>query len=438
MSPVVEYSFAVEYDGPPVGYDLPRAVPITVDNIPVASVVSQVPLSDTLSLPVVQPLLPHQHHSVKELRTLGSEPRVSKELELASERTVSPTSVIAFERSNVCELSGELSSSGAFEFSNGNGGSGDGELSDVGESSRVLEESSRTRSSSTVEFSALRVSNDDEKESLQDWASTESVLSLEYPSTRVSSLKAEDCDARRPPAVTFDVDSDDDGLDEEFDVEDTVTRPVRREPLTKGKKGSCYRCFKGNRFTDKEVCLVCDAKYCSNCVLRAMGSMPEGRKCVTCIGFPIDESKRGNLGKYSRMLKRLLNDLEVKQIMKAERFCEANQLPHEYICVNGKPLSYDELVTLQNCVNPPKKLKPGKLLLAGVQCAGNPHFWVNEDGSYQEEGQKNTRGYLWGKAGTKLVCAFLSLPVPSKSSNSLGEQHSNLATRAFLTTSNME
>ncbi|KAE9613014.1 putative guanine nucleotide binding protein (G-protein), alpha subunit [Lupinus albus] len=482
MSPTApdHYSFAVEYDGPPVTFDLPKAVPITVDDIPVATVVSNSNIP--LSLPVVHPLI---------LPPPSKEPRVSKELRLGSETTtVSPTSVIAFELTasqvnNVCDcdVSCEFS-----DFSNANYASG--EFSDVADTSTTA-----LLESSNVEFSDSLEINDLNNQ--QDWGSTESVLSLEYPSTRVSSLKPEEdsgnelgSDAKRFPAVTFDVDGSDDddyALNDDFIVEEEehVTKPVKREPLTKGKKGSCYRCFKGNRFTEKEVCLVCDAKYCSNCVLRAMGSMPEGRKCVTCIGFPIDESKRRNLGKCSRMLKWLLNELEVRQIMKAERYCEVNQLPPEYICVNGKPLCYEELLTLQNCPNPPKKLSPGNywydkvsglwgkerqkpssiisahlnvggpiepdassgntqvfingreitkvelrmLQLAGVQCAGNPHFWVNEDGSYQEEGQKNTRGYIWGKPGTKLVCAFLSLPVPSKSSYSCGEQHSNLANR---------
>ncbi|WP_248424445.1 hypothetical protein, partial [Escherichia coli] len=45
--------------------------------------------------------------------------------------------------------------------------------------------------------------------------------------------------------------------------------------------------------------------------------------------------------------------------------------------------------------------------------------------------QKNTKGYIWGKAGTKLGCALLSLPVPSKSSSYSGEPDSNLIYRAF-------
>lgn len=41
------------------------------------------------------------------------------------------------------------------------------------------------------------------------------------------------------------------------------------------------------------------------------------------------------------------------------------------------------------------------LQFAKVNCAGNPHFWVHLDGSYQEEGQKNIRGKIWDK-----VCMF--------------------------------
>lgn len=37
------------------------------------------------------------------------------------------------------------------------------------------------------------------------------------------------------------------------------------------------------------------------------------------------------------------------------------------------------------------------LQFAGVPCEGNLHYWVNRDGSYQEEGMNNVKGKIWEK-----------------------------------------
>lgn len=316
----VEYSFAMEYTGPPITVDIPRVVPIDVGRIPIAAVAVADSALSKLSLPIIQPIL----NNDPVLKKLSYESKLGLAVESINE--------LIPREMNRNESSGTL-----------------------GFSDSRLE--SRELSASSGDDGLA----DDCKDNPSNWDLNYSGSTSPVLSSRVSSCAGEDephCHGDR--VVSF-CDSESIGtVSEETNDEGPEVIEVRQKTKPNVKKGLCHRCLRGNRFTEKEFCLVCSAKYCSRCVLRAMGSMPEGRKCITCIGYPIDESNRVTLGKCSRMLKKLLTDFEVKQIMGFESSCESNQIPPLLVCVNGKPLRVDEMASLLNCRNPPKRLKPGK------------------------------------------------------------------------------
>ncbi|XP_068655619.1 extra-large guanine nucleotide-binding protein 1-like isoform X2 [Aristolochia californica] len=392
-----EYSFAIEYNGPPIGYDIPRAVPIDIERIPTAAVVVPTAFGDRLALPVIQPL-----PSPDPLKA------PTDDLVPDVESIVSPTSVIAFEESvtnahdpdcsgdgsnvssaeiccadavdsstrdnQACEMVNETEEMAVVGFSNKRVQSGELSVGSLGGqgigASRALELSGEFGSLGAMSFSSrhdetqelssrtgssgvLR-SSKDFKESVDfsndtnppDWISTESVLSSRSLSSEYSSHKASGrCDSRhassvkRASLVTF-CDSED------GEMVDTSVNEDEAESIQHSKKKSDWK---------------------------------EGQKPCKIIsphlnvgGVLMSDASNGNTG----------------------------------IFINNREITKSEYQMLK---------------WAGVQCAGNPHFWLDADGSYQEEGQRNIRGNIWGKARTKLICSVLSLPVPSKLGNSCGE-----------------
>ncbi|KAG2667751.1 hypothetical protein I3760_15G130000 [Carya illinoinensis] len=405
----LDYSIAIEYQGPQIPYEVPKVDPLDLDSVSVRTP-SLASVSDLSSVPVAIPIIPK---------------------------------ATRFNR-----------------FRNGGLGSG------------VMNTPVESPSSS----SALRTQFD-----LQCTGDSEFANRIGEPLSD-SQRKPDVIDGKRAPVVTFNTPRDSDNEEDESDAyssaaEFSVGSPIsgaRNGQKSWKKRGVCSRCGRGNRLKEKEACIVCEARYCSNCVLKAMGSMPEGRKCVSCIGQPIDEARRSGLGKSSRILAKVCSPLEVKQIMKAERECPANQLRPEQLVVNGKQLRQEELSEVLGCPIPPQKLKPGRywydkdsgfwgkegekpdriissklnvggklrqnasngntevyingreitktelrvLKLAKVQCPRDTHFWVYDDGSYEEEGSgtstifKQAR-FLYGKIFTPEELQNIKLMIQS-------------------------
>lgn len=457
-----DISIAMEYTGSPISNSmLLKVLPVDVDCIPTAKIAASPAVLYNLSLPVVEPIVRSKIRANNEVR-LGSKVDDSKnQVTLVKNRLSDDVSYGGFIGNG--DLKDGVESSGTLGFSD----STRNHSHELSESSDMLE----------IPYGCNEIEAFQNSMDLDKWNPNESGSNSQRFGGGFCE-EEEDSDGehlecrrkKKKGGVTFhDQESDFLGAQGESIYSNDCFVRERPVPERPPKKGMCYRCHKGNRFTEKEACIVCDAKYCSHCIRKAMGSMPEGRKCLVCIGCRIDESKRKMLGESSRILRKWLKKEEVRQIMQAELCCAANQLPPECILVNGRKLCLKELMRLRSCSNPPRNLEPGSywydrvtglwgkeghgpcqiitpqlqvgeqkmkqdasngnkkvtingreitgaekwmLRSAGVICEGSPNFWVQADGRYLEEGMKLEKGPIWSKKRTKLLCTILSLPTP--------------------------
>ncbi|KAH9620592.1 hypothetical protein KSS87_005706 [Heliosperma pusillum] len=484
-----DISIALEYTGSPVNHSsIPKVLPLDIDRIPTAKAAVSLALLNHLSLPVVQPVnyKSKSHSTVKDLKLRNWTANLKHYS--CSDASDDGYSDGGFDEIESVKGFDEHVNLESYDGKNGgklNVGEG---LPKCGygiiESSGSLGfTSTRDHSHEFSESSDMLETPLDCHESCMSPGNSNSVVQRGSTARGLSGVvcyeEEEESDGehlecrkkkKKKVVVTFCDQDSDEMIDQDDSLsvgeDDFREKPVPERPP---KRGMCYRCHKGNRFTEKEACLVCDAKYCGRCIVRAMGSMPEGRKCIDCTGFSIDDSKRQLLGRCSRVLKGLFKTEEVKQIMNNEISCPANQLPPECIYVNGSPLCMQQLMELRSCSNPPRNLKPGNywydrvsgfwgkeghkpcqiitpllevgekkmkrdasngntnvlfnyreitkaelwmLQSSGDQCDGYLSLWLEADGTYKEEGMDRERGQLWGKKRTKILCTLLSLPTP--------------------------
>ncbi|XP_057533882.1 extra-large guanine nucleotide-binding protein 1-like [Amaranthus tricolor] len=460
-----DYSIALEYTGSPISNSmLLKVLPVDVNDIPIAKVAASPAILYNLSLPVVQPISWRNYRENNNDVGLGFRVDDSKkQVSSLKNRVCDDVSCNGF--NEIRDLKDGVESSGTLGFSDSSQEHSQ-ELSDSSDMLDTPNDCNEIEELECIDFDQLR--NSIERGSMphrfgggfceEDEASDGEQLECRrnFKKTGVTFCENESSNAMVTKYESF------------YSDEDAVReRPVPQKPP---KKGMCYHCHRGNRLTMKEACLVCGAKYCFHCIRKAMGSMPEGRKCLTCIGYAVSDSRRKVLGKSSRVLRGLLKGWEVRQVMEAELSCEANQLPPKSILVNGRQLSLNELMLLRSCCNPPRNLKLGSywydrvsglwgkighgpsqiitpnlnvggqkmmknssngntdvmingrevtkaerlmLRLAGVMVEGSPNFWVHADGTYLEEGMKMIKGKIWCTPWNKLCCTILFLPTPT-------------------------